>query len=70
MTSIVRAPLRSGRRTMMGGFINWKGFKVSIFYIHNVVGGVVQNLNVIYGGAMQCAVTFWETHNDGWIYKL
>ena len=32
------APLRSGRRTMMGGFINWKGFKVSIFYKSTVVG--------------------------------
>ena len=33
----------------------------SIFYWHSVVGGVVSGKNVKYGGAMQCAVTFWET---------
>ena len=31
-------------------FIDWKGFMVYIFYIHNVVGGVVNCLNLIYGG--------------------
>ncbi len=31
-------------------FINWKGFMVYIFYIHTVVGGVVNCLNLIYGG--------------------
>ena len=30
-------------------FINWKGFMVYIFYIHNVVGRVVNCLNLIYG---------------------
>ena len=36
----------------------------SIFYWHNVVGGVVKCTGVIYGGAIRCAVTFWEAHND------
>ena len=31
-------------------FIDWKGFMVYIFYIYNVVGGVVNCLNLIYGG--------------------
>ena len=30
-------------------FINWKGFMVSIFYEHSVVGGVVNYNYVIYG---------------------
>ena len=34
----------------------------SIFYWHNVVGGVVNCTGVIYGGAMRCAVTFWEPY--------
>ena len=31
-------------------FINWKGFMVYIFFIHNVVGGVVNCKSFIYGG--------------------
>ena len=31
-------------------FINWKWFMVYIFYIHSVVGGVVNCFNSIYGG--------------------
>ena len=42
-------PLRSGRRTMIGEPINDKWFMVSIFYIHSVVGGVVNYNYVIYG---------------------
>lgn len=42
----------------------------SYIYVHNVVVGVVNCMVVIYGGAMRCAVTFWETYNDGWIYIL
>ena len=30
-------------------FINWKGFMVSIFYEHSVVGGVVNYKYFIYG---------------------
>ena len=33
-------------------FINWKGFMVYIFYIHNVVGGVVNCKSLIYGGGI------------------
>ena len=34
----------------------------SIFYQHNVVGGVVNCKGVIYGGATLCAVTFREAY--------
>ena len=40
-----------------------------ILYGHCVVGGGVSDTYGIYGGAMQCAITFWETYNYGWIYK-
>ena len=46
------APLRSGEHTMMGGFISFVMVLVYIFYIHNVVGGGVCCMGVIYGGAM------------------
>ena len=41
-----------------------------MFYILAVVGGDVNCKDDIYGGEMECAVTFRETHNDGWIYIL
>ena len=49
LTSIVRAPLRSSRRTERMYVYNRKGFMVYIFYIHNVVGGVVNSKSFIYG---------------------
>ena len=52
LTSIVHVPLRSGEHTMMGGFISFVMVLVYIFYIHNVVGGGVCCMGVIYGGAM------------------
>ena len=69
MAAQCNAPLRSGRHTMMSGFINGMGFWGDIFYVINVVGGGVSDTYGIYGGAMQCAITFWETYNYGWIYK-
>ena len=36
-------------------------FLREILYKHNVVVRVVNCNGLIYGGAMQCAVTFWET---------
>ena len=45
------APLRSGEHTMMGELISFVMILVYIFYIHNVVGGGLYFMDVIYGGA-------------------
>ena len=51
LTSIVHAPLRFGRHTMMGEVENGlRGLK-EILYGVSVVGVVVNCISVIYGGA-------------------
>ena len=51
MAAQCNAPLHSGEHTMMGGLISFVMVLVYIFYIHNVVGGGVNGMRLIYGGA-------------------
>ena len=45
------APLRSGKRTERRYVYKWYGVLGKILYRHNVVGGGVNYMGVIYGGA-------------------